>query len=225
MQAISADVFDPVALSLPENQFIIDHGGKPPAVVARIAMPSDVNPRAVLPVIDALYALGEVEKHDKVPWVGVDAVKARCQLYLDQHAEWGRMRAQRGPRFPKYPTMAGWDSRGNPAMGATGADSGHVRTYFDERGDRQKLALPLKGGPETPADLPRWVKQTVAYTELIVNDGEGWIRCPICQATERYQTDSQQARNTAQSRMAKHLLSAKEHVEAHRDLHLKVYGR
>jgi hypothetical protein len=225
MQAISAETFDPVALSLPENQFIIDHGGKPPAVVARIAMPRDVNPQAVLPVIDALYALEEVQKHDKVPWVGLTAIKECCQRYLDQHAEWMRMKTTRGANFPKFPTMAGWDSRGRASMGATGSDAGQVRTYFDANGDRQRLAIALRGGPETPVELPRWVKQTVAYTELIVNDEEGWLRCPVCQATERYQTDSQSARNMAQSRMAKHLLGTKEHVEAHRDLHLKVFGR
>jgi hypothetical protein len=225
MQAIAEDIFDPVALSLDENQFIIDHGGKPPAVVARVAMPPGVNSRAVMPVIEALYALDEVQKHDHIPWVGLMAVKARCQLYCDQHAEWTRMKARGGARFPTFPTMAGWDSRGNPSLGSTGSDSGHVRTYFDEHGDRQRLALQLRGGPESPIDLPRWVKQTVAYTELITNDTEGWIRCPVCQVTEKYQNDSQSSRNGAQSRMAKHLLSAKEHIEAHRDLHLKVFGR
>ncbi len=100
MQAIAEDIFDPVALSIDENQFIIDHGGKLPAVVARVAMPVGVNPRAVLPVIEALYALDEVQKHDKVPWVGLAAVKARCQLYCDQHAEWDRLKATRGLAFP-----------------------------------------------------------------------------------------------------------------------------
>ena len=134
MEAITIDdMFDPAALSLAENDFIIQHGGKPPAVVAKVAPPIGVNIKAVMPVIEKLYALDEVQKHDKEPWVGVSAIKARCQLYLDQSAEWHKLKAARGRTFPTYPTMAGWDSRGRPAMGATGADCGHVRTYFDER--------------------------------------------------------------------------------------------
>jgi len=134
------------------------------------------------------------------------------------------MKLTRGKSFPRYPTMAGWDSRGRAAMGATGADCGYVRTYFDEAGDRHKLAIPLHG-EEVVHELPRWIRQTVKYTELIVNDQEGWIRCPVCQVTEKYQPESQSSRASAQGRIAKHLLSAKEHVEAHRDLHLKVYGQ
>jgi len=72
------DAFDPAALSLPENRFIIEHGGKPPAVVARIPLPVGVNAKAVMPVIEKIYALDEVAKHDKEPWVGVEALKHRC---------------------------------------------------------------------------------------------------------------------------------------------------
>jgi len=217
------DTFDPVALSLPENQFLIDHLGKAPAVVARIPLPVGVNAKAVMPVIEKVYGLLEVEKHDNEAWVGLDALKARCRLYLQHSEEWLRMKAARGPSFPRYPTMAGWDSRGRAAMGATGSDCGWVRTYFDDQGDRHPLAVALHGD-EVVHELPRWVRQTVKYSDLLTNDEEGWIRCPICQVTEKYQVESQASRASAQGRMAKHLLHAKEHVEAHRDLHLKVFG-
>lgn len=224
MQAIHNDTFDPVALSIPENVFLVEHLGKPPAVVARVTVPDGVNPKAVMPVIEAIYALEEIKTHDKEPWTGVEPLKAACKTYIKENAGWNRLREAQGNGFPRFPTMAGWDSKGKPAMGAVGSDSGYVRTYFDENGDRKRFAVPLHG-EDTPTFLPPWIKTAVHYDKLIENDTEGWIRCPICQHTERYQNESQSNRSAAQGRMARHLLTEKKQADAHRELHTKVYGR
>lgn len=221
----TADVFDPVLLSVPENIFVAEHAGKAPSVIKRVPIPADVNINAVMPVLEHLYALEEVRKADKVEWVGVQAIKDRCKLYVQQVSEWGRLKAQQGAGWPSHPTMAGWDSRGKPTLGATGSDSGRVRTYFDEHGDRKRLALGLHES-EKPTYLAPWVKQVASFDKLIENDTEGWIRCPVCQHTERYRNDAPSERNTAYSRMARHLLSEKNtQLEAHRELHTKAFGR
>lgn len=226
MLAVQNDTFDPVLLSLQENEFVVAHLGKPPAVVQRVTFPAGVNPKAVMPVIEKVYELIEVEKHDKQPWIGIDAIKKRCQTYLEQSASWAELKRRNGPKWPAFPSMASWDAKGRPTLGATGSDSGQVRTYFDENGDRQPFAVSLHG-EDGPAFMPPWVKSTPIYDALITGekDTEGFLRCPICQHSETYNPEAQSARNSANARMAKHLVSAKEKVESHRELHTKVYGR
>jgi hypothetical protein len=226
MLAIDNDVFDPVLLSVEETAFVLEHVGKPPAVVARVKMPLGVNPRTVLPVIEQVYALEEVAKHDKEPWVGVEAVKDRCRIYLEQQAIWQELKAKHkgNPSWPTFPTMAGWDSRGKPALGATGSDAGRVRTYFDANGDRKPFALHLHGD-DGPAFQVPWLKTTPVFDKLLTDDAKGFVRCPICEHTEKYNVDAPSDRNAAYARMARHLSSAKEQIEAHRELHTKVYGR
>lgn len=226
MLAIADDTFDPVLLSLPENEFVREHVGKPPAVVSRIPMPQGVNPKAVMPVIDQVYALEEVRKHDKVAWTGIERIKQQITLYLEQSAAWASMRARNvnNKSWPTYPSMAAWDAKGRPTVGATGSDAGRVRTYFDDKGDRRPFAVSLHDA-ETEAFLPPWIKTTPIYDALIVDDAAGFLRCPICQHTETYDNNSQSARNLANGRMAKHLVSAKANVESHRELHTKAYGR
>lgn len=224
MLAIANDTFDPVLLSLPENAFLLAHLGKPPAVVARIPLPEGVNAKAVMPVVEQVYALDEIQKHDKVTWTGVEVLKQRITLYLEQHASWAQMKRRNGSKWPTYPSMAAWDSKGRPTIGATGSDAGRVRTYFDANGDRQRFAVPLHGD-DTPSFVPPWIKTTPVYDRLIVDDTAGFLRCPICEHTEKYDPNTQSTRNLAHGRMARHLTSVKEHLESHRELHTKVYGR
>lgn len=226
MLAIEHDIFDPVLLSIEENQFLLEHAGKPPAVVSRVRLPVGVNAKAVMPVIEQIYALEEIAKHDKEPWVGVEAVKERCRIYLEQHQTWTDLQGKHGtnPNWPAFPTMAGWDSKGKPSIGATGSDSGRVRTYFDAQGDRKLFALPLHGDDGPTFQVP-WLKSTPMFDKLIADDTKGFVRCPICEHTDKYNVDAPSDRNAAYARMARHLTSAKEQIEAHRELHTKVYGR
>jgi hypothetical protein len=225
MLAIENDIFDPVLLSVEENQFLLEHVGKPPAVVSRLVMPTGVNAKAVMPVVEQVYALEEIAKHDKEPWVGVEAVKARCRTYLEQHQLWAQLQAQHGNNkdWPAFPTMAGWSQSGKPSIGATGSDSGRVRTYFDGP-DRKPFALNLHGEDGPTFQVP-WLKTTPAFDKLITDDAKGYIRCPICEHTDKYNVDAPSDRNAAFARMARHLTSAKEQIDAHRELHTKVYGR
>lgn len=222
MLAIANDTFDPVLLSLEENQFLIDHLGKAPAVVRRVPVPPGVNPKAVYPVIEELYALAEVEKADGVEWSGFDAVRDRCKTYLAQIAQWGVMKQRAGKTFPTHPSMAEWDGRGRPRVGASGSDAHRVRTYFDESGQRQKFAVSLHD--EGPAFQVPWSKSVKVYTALVVDEEKGSITCPICNHAETFDHDSPSAMGMAKTRMARHLTSAKKDIEAHRALHTKVYA-
>lgn len=224
MLAIAHDTFDPVLLSVSENAFVREHAGKPPAVVSRIPLPADVNAKAVMPVFEQLYALEEVQKHDQVPWTGVAAIKRQITIYLEQLEAWAVLKTRNGVKWPKFPSMAAWDAKGRPTLGATGSDAGRVRTYFDAQGDRRRFAIPLHG-EDTPTFLPPWIKTTPIYDKLVVDDVKGVLRCPICEHTDLYDPNTQSARNLANGRMAKHLMSAKDAVESHRELHTKVYGR
>lgn len=223
MLAIAHDTFDPVALSVEENQFLIEHLGKPPKVVQRVTCPPGVNPKAVLPVIEEVYGLLEVEKHDHVAWTGVEALKAKCQVYVDQIDAWAAMKLRGGASFPKFPTMAGWDGRGKPHMGAVGSDAQHVRTYFDAQGDRQPLAVSLHDDG-TEGFTPPWVKKDRNYDTLVVDDATGAITCPVCKHAETWNPDSASSRNLAMGRMAKHLTGSKKEPDIHKALHTKVFG-
>lgn len=223
MFAIENDIFDPVLLSLEENAFLLEHVGKPPAVVARVPIPVGVNVSAVLPIVEQVYALEEVQKHDHEPWTGLATLKQTIQTYLEQRASWAAMKARAGATFPTFPTMAAWNSQGKPSMGAVGSDSGRVRTYFDDDGNRQRLAVSLHD-TGVGGFTPPWVKKAITYDGLVVDDEKGFVRCPICEKTETYDPAAQSTRNLAQGRMAKHLTSSKTQPDAHKALHTKVFG-
>lgn len=223
MYAIEHDTFDPVLLSLEENAFLLEHLGKPPKVVDRVAFPAGVNRKAVLPVIEEVYGLEEIAKHDQVPWTGVEVLKARIRTYLEQRESWRLMKLRAGKDFPSFPTMAAWDGHGKPHVGAVGSDSHRVRTYFDADGTRQPFAVSLHD-TGVGAFVPPWIQNDATFTELIVDEQKGSLRCPICDHSETWQTESQSAKNLASGRMAKHLNSAKVKPNVHKALHTAVYG-
>lgn len=223
MLAIANDTFDPVALSFEENEFLVEHLGKPPKVVQRATVPKGVNLKAVMPVIEEVYGLLEVEKHDQESWTGVDILRARCQTYLDQRGRWAEMKTRAGAGFPKFPSMAGWDGRGKPHIGAVGSDAYTVQTYFDDQGERQPFAVSLHDDG-TPAFAPPWVKRDREYDALQVDETTGALTCPICKHAETWEPSSQSAKNLALARMARHLTSAKREPDVHKALHTKVFG-
>jgi hypothetical protein len=221
MLAIHNDQFDPVFLSIPENHFVREHVGKPPAVIARIALPADVNPNAVMPVFEAVYQLEEVRTHDRVEWGGVESIKASIDAYLSHHAESQALKARGGPEFPRWPSMATWDSKGRFVIGGVGSDSHQVRTTFDANGERVRLAVPLHPSGVVSVK-PRWIKSEQTYDALVIDETKGFLQCPICGHAENYQPDTPSAKNLAHGRMTKHLTGAKDKADAHRELYMRV---
>lgn len=219
--------FDPVKLSLEENQFVIDHAGEPP-VVALQAMPAGVTKAAVKPIIEGIYELIELEKHEGLPWVGVEAVKTASGVYLKQAAAWAKNKGRRGA--PRFPSMHSFDSRGRSHLGGVGSDSGQVRTYFDPQGNRIPFAINLTTSlerqwvPEWLATQPEVAPGVAAEIkpakepELTLNDEKNRIEC-FCGHTETFRPDSRASYNAARARISKHLRKATDQTDDHRLLH------
>jgi hypothetical protein len=101
MLAFDPLIFDPVLYSIEENQFLLDHLGEPPVVALRV-IPPTVVPAAVSPAIHRVYELCELEKHNKTPWAGLEAVKDSIKVYLREAKRWeDEKRLKRGaPEVP-----------------------------------------------------------------------------------------------------------------------------
>ena len=215
------DVFDPVKYSLEENKFFLKHLGVSPITVLKDNLPDGVNATAVQEVLGAVYQLEEERNHRGWVWTGIAEVKKSIETYLTEWIRWKEMSARGAPRFP---SMHSWDSRGRPHRGGIGSDSGKkVSTYIDKDGNRHAFALPLRDGP-VEGFVPSWVKPEAPLPDdLDIDMDAGTVACPLCGWTTNYSAGSQAQLNLAKSRVAKHLKSAKEDPDQHRDLWQKLF--
>jgi len=218
----SLEVFDPVDYSLEENKYLLGALGKPPIVALR-EIPAGVNPRAVEPLINRVYSLIELEKHEGVSWCGVEPVKEAIQAYLTKAERWAED-AKRTKRAPRFPSMASYDSRKRAHRSGPGSDAGKVRTYFNERGERVPFALELvpSGDIEwspgmTTADDPD------KTSGLSIDKEKNRIEC-FCGHTESFNAESRGSFNAARARMSKHLRTSKTEVERHKEVHTNEYN-
>lgn len=210
--------FDPVKLSLEENQFIIENVGKAPVVALRNRTNPQVTLAAVKPIIDGVYELIETEKDDPTfKWVGVEAIKKACQTYLEQAAKWEKNKGR--PGAVRFPSMYAWDGRGKAHWRGIGSDSDQVRTYFDNEGNRIPFKIELLPAAQE-AWKPEWIAQQKALPawKLVVNEDLKRIECP-CGATETFKAESRASYNAARARISKHLRRATDNVFEHRELH------
>jgi hypothetical protein len=213
-------VFDPVDYSLAENKWLREAIGKPP-VVAAGQIPQGVNPKAVLPVVQRVYELEQLKTHENQDWCGVVVLQKSIDTYIEQATKWANDRRRGRVRFP---SLASYDSRGRAHRGATGADSTKVRTFFDEKGKRQHFEVEL-----IPNETPYWVAPSVsedASTAGILNNEEKHrIECTVCNHTESYNPDKgRSSYGAARARMSKHLRTAKDEVDAHREIYTLEFG-
>lgn len=216
------DIFDPVDYSIEENEFLLENIGKPP-VVALGLVSRDVNPRAVKPILDRVYELVETEKHSGTPWCGTDTVKEKIQAYLNRSARWAADR-KRSRSAPRFPSMHSFDSRKRAHRSGPGSDSGKVRTYFDEKGERVPFAVELVPQGDTEWS-PEWVKADLPPkgAGIQVNQDANRVEC-FCGHTESFNPESRGSFNAARARISKHLRQAKVDVEQHREVHTNEFG-
>src|SRR4051812_15400744 len=124
------EIFNPVAYSLEENQFLIKHLGEAPEVVEMDypngQLPVGVNSNAVMPALERVFRLMQQEEHRGLQWQGVEAVRNACKVYVTQYNKWQEERKRGGP---KLPSRYVWDDRGRSTKGAVGADGVIVTTY------------------------------------------------------------------------------------------------
>lgn len=240
--------FNPVSLSNAENQFLLEWLGKPPVVAMKAitgvrnpaAHPKDKNPliypdgvvpAAIKPILEGVYELQEMEKHEGTKWVGVEKVKSAIQTWLSQNAKWKFDHDRTRGKAPRYPSMYSFDARGGAHLGGPGSDSGMVRTYFGPAGERIPFEIDLVDAQSFAWTPPSYVEQGIADVRLKIDSEAHRIECLVpmndgttCGHTESYKTESRSSYNAARARMSKHLRKATKEVEAHRELHTLEFG-
>ena len=132
--------FDPAKYSEEENALFVKHMGESPLAALQSPLPEGVNPVTVEKVLGRTYELEQLKEHKGVTWIGLQRIANACTIFLNQRARWRKL-AERGS--PTFPTMHAWDGKGRPHRGGIGSDSGHVRTYFTEDGDRRGILFGL----------------------------------------------------------------------------------
>jgi hypothetical protein len=219
--------FEPALYSLEENQFLLDHMGEPPTVALHGGLPVNVNPKAVVPVLQQLYDLEELKRLRGVEWIGLEPIKESITNYLKAHNQWASAHRAGAPKN-QFPTFYEFDSRGRGHHYGVNSDAGYVRSFFDENGNRQSLRVDLT--PSPVQWVPPQVAQKAASTPnslpetLIEDDVNGLIQCPVCRHTENYEPGVQSKRTMARTRMSKHLVKATREPEAHRHVYSAVFG-
>lgn len=219
--------FDPVKLSIEENQFIIDHAGEAPVVALR-DRPAHVTLASVRPIIEGVYEHIETAKHDPTyEWNGVEAVKDACRTYIREAAKWAANKGRRGA--PRFPSMYSFDSRGRAFWSGIGSDSGQVRTYFSPTGERIPFAVSLTPNPDM-GWKPDWITATPQAVEttkkgLVNNETAHRIEC-FCGHTESYKDGSRASYSAARARMSKHLRRDTDAflVDDHRAVHTAEFA-
>lgn len=229
--------FDPVQYSKEECIWLLENLDKPPVVALQsirpvrvppngrnknqIIYPDGINPNAVKPLLMRIQELNDLQKHEGQRWVGVEALKRAIRKYLEVDAKW-EADAKRLNKAPRFPSLYSFDSKGRGHLGGPGSDSGQVRTYFNERGERVPFAVSFFDvGDEWVA--PFSVTDDISEPGLVVNEEANRIEC-FCGHTEHFKQGSRASYNAARARISKHLRRATEEVERHRELHTNQFG-
>jgi len=221
--------FDPVMISTEDNLFLAEHIGKPTIVALRAAN-DKVLPAAVKPILDRVNELIELEKHEGVKWIGVDAIKRSIKIWLDTNRKW-KLDHQRNKKAPRFPSLYSYDAKGRPHLGGPGSDSGRVRTYFGPAGERIPFAVQLVPDESPAWEAPGFTEAPMPSSGLRVDPDSHRIECriklpdgTICGHSESYRVESRSSYNAARARMSKHLRKATENVEEHRELHTNEFS-
>jgi hypothetical protein len=246
--------FNPVRLSDAENRFLLAHLGKPAIMGVRTIKgeinpesrfrmpgqkrdqdptiyPEGVIPASVRPILDGVMELEELQRFGELKWVGIEAIRKAIEIWFREKTKWANMH-KRNPTFPRWPSLYSWDAKGTPHRGGVGADSGEVKTWFDEKGNRVPFAIDLleiedavepflpPTRDELQSDDRFYEDPTTNRFECRVKDAEG----NICGHTESYDSGSRRSRSLAKTRMRRHLKTAKDEVAQHREVYSLEFG-
>lgn len=223
--------FDPVLYSQAENEFLLQNLGKPPITVTKQALPAGVNLTAVRPIIERVYELEELQKHEGAKWVGVESLKRKIEVWLNQNAKWAAD-ARRFRSAPRWPSMYSIDGKGRAHLAGPGSDSARVRTYFGLAGERIPFAVdlidpendgwvpPSTGADTNGADTRYFVDEPGHRIECRVKAADG----TICGHVETYKADSRSSYRAARARMSKHLRKPGNEAEQHREVYTNEFG-
>jgi hypothetical protein len=241
--------FNPVNFSNAENEFLLKWLGQPSVVALReikgvinpkasprdknpIIYPDGVIPAAVKPILDGIYELQELSKHEGMPWCGVEKVKDSIKVWLRESAKWSTDHQKRR-NAPRWPSLYSFDAKGKGHLGGVGSDAGQIKTYFGPAGERIPFEIELAAEASEVWMPPTQEAEDFAGSPgLVVDPAAHRIECrvkmadgSICGHTEAYKQDSRASYNAARARMSKHLRKASDEVEAHRELHTLEFGQ
>lgn len=221
--------FDPVLYSNEENQFLLENVGKPTVVALKNVGPNVVLP-AVKAVLDRVNELIELEKHEGLKWVGVQAIKDSITVWFRENSKWASEHRRFPRQAPRFPSLYSWDAKGRPHLGGPGSDSSRVKTFFGPAGERIPFAVKLiiedggayKGPGFTEGSLDPSLKVDTDLHRIECRvPVEGGI---MCGHTESYKADSRASYAAARARMSKHLRKATLNTEGHRELYTNEFG-
>lgn len=234
----------PSYYSADELQWLIDHVGEAPIIARQSVPPLDadgsagtVNPRSVLPVIERIYDIMELDKVGglhSLRFVGVDSVREGFQYYLNDV-----LREQNEPNA-KIPKLGNFDRSGQFHKGMVGGDSDVVRSKWvrsRETGRFKKRSYVVElfeGGASQSYivdfeddDTAEEVAQPDVGDFVIEFDTEleiGTIRNPVDGHTEEFKTGvgTKMSETAAWDRMRDHCRSQKTDADAHRVLLMSI---
>jgi len=170
----------------------------------------------------------EVEEVHGIPWLGIDAIKARADQWLQYREQFKAAKAANPQAH--HPSMFHFTSDGQERFQGVGSDSGRVRTFFAEDGTRQPWALKLTSGTESKIQQASWgsleAVEALKDDRLRLNEdvAVGWVECSICGHRETWDPDTARGRGPARARMKRHCLTARKEVTMHRKLATEVFG-
>lgn len=223
MSDVEINQFDPSKYSKAECEFLLDQLGKPPVVAAR-ELKYPVNPRAVTPILRRVYELIELEKHENLKWCGVDPLKDAIKTWLRENVKWRTNWERSRGRAPRWPSLYTFDQRGKAHRSGPGSDSGGLRTYFNEKGERIRFAVDL-----LPDLYTEWAPPAAPETNstgLTDDESKNRLECNLCGHAESYKDGSRASKNAARARMSKHLRKpgAGNKVEEHLEVYTLEFG-
>lgn len=213
--------FDPVCFSREECDFLAENLGLAPILAQRNLNPT-VNPRAVMPMIERVHALNQLQEHEGIGWVGVEALKGALKVWIEQDKKWETDYLRTRGRAPRFPSMYSYDTLGKPHRQGPESDSHRPKTYFDENGNRHEFAVEFFPDTMQPWVSPGFTEKAKSR-DLSVNVEQNRIEC-FCGHTESFKSNSRQSLTAARARMSKHLRRATTEVDRHREAHTLEYG-
>ena len=224
--------FDPTVFSPEELNWLLENIDKPTYIALQgirgvrlppdgknknsVIYPDGVNPNQVKPILEKFDQLDLDQKHSGIKWAGREAIKTAIRTWIAVDQKWEKdWRRTRG-RAPRFPSFYSFDSRGKGHLGGPGSDNGRIKTYFNEKGERVMLSIPLI--PEEEISWNPGFTEAPVSTDLVVNAELNRIEC-FCGHTERFKEGSRPSYTAARARISKHLRNTTEDIERHRELY------
>lgn len=215
-------IFDPVLYSKGELEFVLDNLGKSPNVALHgFKRRPGINPVAVREVLEVFKDHEEMEDAHGIEWAGYETIAESIQRWL---AWQERCLAIYNAGGPRHPSMHNWDSEATMSKFGIGSDScDRVRAEILDNGERRQFKVQLVGGTDQATDLMPWLRKDPAAQARAQEDRTKYdakkcsFTCGVCgEIIATHQKGSTRSKRTAESKVLKHLKTARVEPARHR---------